>query len=108
MEVNIRIVFPDMDNTLLSGKSGKISRMMEVVKLINNLQWPYDYAYLLEDIVDIAQTGNKISKKPDPAYVAQQINAMDNAIPELISALEKINDQRYVQVYDLLKTVNRK
>jgi hypothetical protein len=107
-EVNIRIVFPDMDITLLSGKSRKISRMLDVVKLVNNLQWPYDHIFLLEDIVDIAQTGIKISQKPDPSYVVQEITAMDHAIPELIGVLEKINDQRYVQVYDLLKTIGNK
>jgi hypothetical protein len=107
-EVIIEIVLPEMDITLLSGKASTINRMLNIVKRINNLQWEYDHIYLLEDVVDIAQTGNKISLNPDPAYVAQEINRMDQAIPELISVLEKINDQKYIPVNDLLKTISNK
>jgi dihydroorotase len=54
----------------------------------------------------MAQTGNKISLNPDPVFIKQELNRLDQSIPNLIGIMEQINDPKYIPVVDLLKTMS--
>lgn len=105
--VNLDISLSETDISLLSGKPLKISRMMDILKRINDLEWPYNGIYLLENIAGMAETGNRISLNPAITNIKQELTGLDQKITELISVMEQINDPRYIPVLDLLKTIGQ-
>jgi len=100
----IEVEFPKEDKQILSGIRGRLERIKEVSQSIHRLGWNFNSIYLLENMVDIVQTGNRISGKSDASEVLKEINEFIIKEKELIQILKQVSEKdfRMLSLYHLL------
>ena len=106
-KVEIEIRFPEYDIELLSGKKGKISKLLKFMKFLANNNWDKT-KYSNDVVVNAAQTGHRITLDPQKAVMEiQEFDAKWHKVLEMIEAcsLEKPN---YLPYLELLKTADMK
>jgi hypothetical protein len=106
-KVEVEIKFPEYDIELLSGKKGKISKLLKFMKFLAKNNWDKS-KYSNDVVVNAAQTGHRITLDPQNAFTEiQEFEAKWQKVLEMIKAysLEKPN---YLPYFELLKTADMK
>jgi len=104
-KVEVEINFPEFDIELLSGKKGKISKLLKFMKFLAKNNWDKS-KYSNDVVVNAAQTGHRITLDPQNAFTEiQELDAKWQKVLEMIEAysLEKPN---YLLYLELMKTVD--
>ena len=107
-KIHISVTLRQDGPLLLSGKPGLIGRMTEASRLIHSLEWPYNGQFLLENIVNAAQTGDRITIDPRTDQVVAALAKLEKDFPTIKQAILNTKDKRYIPVTDLLNSLNEK
>ncbi|MBC8416017.1 MAG: DUF5110 domain-containing protein [Candidatus Cloacimonetes bacterium] len=106
-KVEIEIKLPEYDIELLSGKKGKINKLIKFMKFLAKNNWDKS-KYSNDVVVNAAQTGHRITLDPQNAFTEiQEFEVKWQKVLEMIEAysLEKPN---YVPYLELMKTADMK
>lgn len=101
-KVEVEIEFPEFDTKLLSGKRGKIRKLIKFMKFLANNNWN-KWKYSNDLVVHAAQTGHRISLRPQNAF--SEIQAFDTEWPQVLKMIEacSLEKANYIPYLELLK-----
>ena len=104
-KVEIEIEFPDYDLQLLSGKKGKISKLIKFMKFLAKNNWDKS-RYSNDMVVHAAQTGHRISLIPQNAF--SEIQEFDTEWQEVLGMIKacSLEKSEYVPYLELLRTAD--
>ena len=104
-KVEIEIEFPDYDLQLLSGKKGKISKLIKFMKFLAKNNWEKS-RYSNDMVVHAAQTGHRISLIPQNAF--SEIQEFDTEWQEVLGMIKacSLEKSEYVPYLELLRTAD--
>lgn len=105
-KVEIDVQFPEWDPNLLSGKKGKIRRMVKFMQFLAKNSWDQSQ-YSNDVVVQTAQTGHRISLNPQLALSEMQnFDSAWQQVLEMIKENSAIN-KKYTPYYDLFKITDQ-
>ncbi len=101
--VEVAVDFPEFDLHQLSGKKGKIAKLLKFVKFLANNNWDKS-RYSNDLVVHAAQTGLRMSEHPDQALI--ELKALDNVWQPLLKMVEMAAQEyeNYPPYLELLKS----
>ena len=100
-KVEVEIKFPDYDLKLLSGKKGKIKRLIKFMKFLAKNNWDKS-KYSNDLVVHAAQTGHRIKLNPETAF--SEIKGFEKEWVLILKMIKKcsIENMKYSPSYELL------
>jgi len=100
-KINVEIEFPKDDPDMLSGKKGKIKRLITFMKFLAKNNWDKS-KYSNDQIVHAAQTGHRMTLNPRDAF--SEIQKFDYKWQEIIKDIKScsIENENYIPYLELL------
>ena len=104
-KVEIEISLSDKDLMSLSGIKGKLNRAFDVSKRMHYLGYLNNNRFVLEDLVDFAQTGNRITL--NPFSISEELNTFHQNLPYFMNKLNEIgqNDSKFLPTVKLFNSL---
>jgi alpha-glucosidase (family GH31 glycosyl hydrolase) len=104
-KVEIEVTLADEDIHLLSGLQGDFSRAFDVSKGMHYLGYQNKKDFLLDDLVDFVQAGNRITL--NPGSIKEEITTFKQKLPAFKESLEEIIkiDTKFDKVAGLFNTI---
>ena len=101
-KIEVEIDFPEYDVKLLSGKKKQFSSLIKFMKFLAKNNWNKS-KYSNDIIVHAAQTGHRITLKPETAM--KEIQEFDERMPEVLDMIKKasLENPIYIPYLELCK-----
>ncbi len=101
-KVEIEINFPEYDLKLLSGKKGKINKLLKFTKFLAKNNWDKS-KYSNDTVVNAAQTGHRLSLNPENAI--SELREFDSKWRDIYKMIEanSAENSNYVPYLELFK-----
>jgi len=106
-KAEVELEFPSHDINLLSGKKKQFISMIKFAKFLAKNNWDKS-KYSNDMIVHSAQTGHRITLKPDTAF--KDIEEFNKNLPQIIEMIKKASEEnpKYIPYLELLTTKDTK